>query len=244
MLLALGPALGWQTGCYAQRAVERSAEQIGSAWDLEAQGPGVLVAGPGLTTLALGELALNSVRPPPEPRRQWFRGYPGPMRPLAEVALLCHAQRATNATAILALETGTLMPARHARWHYPECLELLAGRYRVQVHYYDRHVDDAASGLETATLESSQPSVVDWEAEAGGLYQLEAVLGPLEPALESEASFFRAPPRPGTPGTTAHEIDARSFEARIVRLGSAADLDPQRLEDRERWRAWEEALGD
>ncbi len=234
--------LGTGSGCYARSAALQSAERIEAAWDVEAQGPAVVLAGPGLTTWALGELAVNSLRRPPEPRQQWFRGYPGPMQPLERVALLCHASRATNATALLRLDTGEVLPARHARWHYPECLEVLPGHYRLQVHYYERRVESEAEGLETATVESSQPAVVDWDARAGGAYRLLSELGPEQAAQESEASFFRAPPRPGTPGTTAHEIQARAFEVRVEDLAGVADLGPQILADREAWRAWEETL--
>jgi hypothetical protein len=228
-------------GCYAQEAARRSADRIEAAWNYDERGPAILATGPAMTTWAVGELAVQSLRRPPEPRRQWFRNYTGAWEPLERVALLCHANHATNATALLDLGSGELEPARHARWHYPECLEVRPGHYRVQVHYYERRSVDREDGVETETLESSRPAVVDWNAQAGGAYRLSAELGQEEPAPEAEAAFFRAPPRPGTPGTTAHEVEARSFSIRIEALGSRAELGDDVFAARERWRQWEEA---
>jgi hypothetical protein len=194
-----------------------------------------------MTTWAVGELALQSLRRPPEPLHQWFRNYSGAWESLDRVALLCHASRATNVTALLDRDSGEAAPARLARWHYPECLEVRPGRYRLQVHYYERRGLEREDSLETETLESTRAAIVDWDALAGGAYRLAAELGAGEPAEEAEAAFFRAPPRPGTPGTTAHDIEARAFAVVIETLASRAELDSETLAARERWRAWEES---
>ena len=218
----------------------QSQARIQAAWDFEDHGPSVVWVGPGVTTYALGEFAWNAVRPPAEPRHQWFRGYAGPYRSLSEVAILCHRERATNVTRLQSVG-GPLLPGRHQRWHFPECLEVTPGQYLLEVHYYARATEETARELATRTAESTRPSVVEWEAEAGGLYELVPRVGEARPAPENAGSFLTAPPRPGTPGTTAQRLEVSSWSAGIERVESPEAFGAPVLGYREDWRRYEEA---
>jgi hypothetical protein len=55
--------------------------------------------------------------------------------------------------------------------------------------------------------------------------------------------FFRAAPRPQSPGTTSYELQVSSWNVRIERLPGWDALEYPALAYREEWRAYEEALG-
>jgi hypothetical protein len=230
------------SACYLSSALQRSRDRVAGGWDLESRGAQVVWAGPGMTAWALGELAVGAFRPPQEPLHVWFRTYPGPMRPLEEVAVLCHRDSATNVQSLRDERARVEMPARHQRWHFPECIEALEGRYELRVHYYSRSAREGEKELRSLTAESIRPSVAAWQAEAGGLYLLTAVLGTPRPAPEVP-DFFRAAPRPQSPGTTTYDLQVSSWNVRIDRLPGWDSLEVPALAYREAWREYEEALG-
>ncbi len=241
-LAATGLLLPLLCSCYLSSALQRSRDRAARGWDVESRGAQVVWAGPGMTAWALGELAVGAFRPPQEPRHVWFRAYPGPMRPLREVAVLCHREHATNIQTLRDERAGVEIPARHQRWHFPECIEALAGRYQLRVHYYSRNVREGESQLASLTAESTRASLPEWRAEAGGLYLLTAVLGTPRPAREVP-DFFRAAPRPQSPGTTSYDLQVSSWSVRIDRLAGWESLEYPALAYREAWREYEEALG-
>lgn len=241
-LAAAGLLLPLLTSCYLPGALQRSRERAAQGWDVESRGANVVWAGPGMTAWALGELAVGAFRPPQEPEHVWFRTYPGPMRPLGEVAVLCHRDHATNIQTLRDASSGLETPARHQRWHFPECIEVPEGSYELRVHYYSRNVREGDSNLTSLTAESTRASVVEWQAEAGGVYLLTAVLGTPRPAPEVP-DFFRAPPRPQSPGTTSYELKMSSWNVRIDRVPGWESLEYPALAYRDEWRGYEEALG-
>ena len=147
--------------CYLAPAIQRSRERAAQGWDVDSQGANVVWAGPGMTAWALGELAVGAFRPPQEPDHVWFRAYNGPMRPLGDVAVLCHREHATNVQTLRDESSGVALPARHQRWHFPECIEVLAGSYELRVNYYSRDVSEANSELKSLTAESTRASVAE-----------------------------------------------------------------------------------
>ncbi len=173
-------------------------------------------------------------------QRKWFRAYAGPMRPIEDVALLCHSDRTTSVYSIRDVSDETAFAARHQRWHYPRCVEVLSGTYQLEVNYYSRSSTDVNRDFATHTVESARPSVLEWEAEAGAIYQLRAVIGAPEDAPGEDPKFFDAAPRSSSPGTTTYELQVSTWNARIERLPSAAYLDEPVLEYRKRWRRYEE----
>jgi len=110
------------------------------------------------------------------------------------------------------------------------------------VNYYSRNVSEANSELKSLTAESTRASVAEWRAEAGGVYLLTAVLGAPRPAPDVP-DFFRAAPRPQSPGTTSYELQVSSWCVRIDRLPDWDSLEYPALAYREAWQEYEEALG-
>ena len=162
------------------------------------------------------------------------------MRPASEVAILCHRERVTSVFSIRAEGDEVAYAARHQRWHYPRCIEVLPGNYRLEVNYYSRESIDVNRDLATQTVESARPSVVDWDAEAGGIYQLRAVLGEVKEAPGDVPSFFHASPRSQSPGTTTYALDVSTWNVRLERLPSVDYLHEPVLRFRERWRRFEQ----
>ena len=243
-------ALVLATACTAPSAARRVAPRLRDAWDVSEHGGSVAWRGPVLSGVALGDFLFHAIVPihtdgyflvdGREPREKWFRAYAGPMRPIDEVALLCHRDRTTSIYSIRAVSGETAYAARHQPWHYPRCVEVLNGAYQLEVNYYSRSSVDVNRDFATHTVESARPSVVEWEAEAGAIYQLRAVLGAPEDAPGDDPKFFNAPPRSSSPGTTTYDLQVSTWNARIERLPSPAYLDDPVRELRERWRQYEE----
>jgi hypothetical protein len=223
---------------------------VRDAWDSGEHGAAVLWRGPVFSIAALGDFLVHALAPIDydgyflvdrrEPREKWFRAYGGAMRPRPEVAILCHRDRVTSIYSLRAEADETAYAARHERWHYPRCIEVLPGSYRLEVNYYSRVTADVDRDLATKTVESARPSVVDWTAEAGAIYQLRAVFGEAVEAPGDDPNFFHAPPRSQSPGTTTYALDVSTWNVRIDRVPAVDYLDEPVLEYRERWKAYEE----
>ncbi len=171
--------------CSLPEAARRSSQTWKEGWDVDANGLGVLVTGPGATLRAAGGLALYSVVPPDdpdeEPRVKWFRFYDGPMRSAEQVAILCHLDRATHIATIRRLDDPVPRQARYQDWHYPAGIEALAGEYEITVSYYSRKTVEAGLSATTTTSESTTDSTSRWIAESGAVYVLGAVV--VEPGV-------------------------------------------------------------
>jgi hypothetical protein len=222
---------------------------VRDAWDTEEHGASVLWRGPVFSLIALGEFIVHSFVPIDydgfafvdrrEPRQKWFRAYGGAMRPLSEVAILCHRDHVTSIYSLRAEADEIAYAARHERWHYPRCIEVLPGSYRLEVNYYSRVSADVDRDLATETVESARPSIADWTAEAGAIYQLRAVFGDATDAPGDDPGFFHAPPRSQSPGTTTYALEVSTWNVRIERVPSVDYLDEPVLQYRERWKAYE-----
>jgi len=217
--------------------MRRSERIVHEGFDTDERGAWVVVTGPGSLLLAGANLAIGSfvpLGPPLEPEQKWFRSYSGPMLPTTEVAVLCGRDRATSVEQLRRPE-GEWIGARHAPWHFPRCIEVLPGHYELEVSYFRRDTDDASDRSVTLQAESTEPSLVEWDAEAGGLYELFAELGARAPAAGGAPR--RTIPRSRSLGTSWWELETSSWSARIARLPSWDAAPPEILEAR---RAWEE----
>jgi hypothetical protein len=167
-----------------------------------------------------------------EPKHQWFAFYAGPMRPVEQVAVLCKAERSTDIVTIRAEGGARPSPARRERWHLPQCIEVPAGTYRLEVRYFSRETHFEGAGAITETMESAAPTTAEWVAEAGGLYRLGARLGAPAPAPGLK------PRSPRESATTAGHWYVRSWEVEIERVASWEELGESLLERRESWRRY------
>lgn len=233
--------------CYLPSAVRRSAGIVRDGWDAEERGAWVVVTGPGATVLAAFDLLVNAVVPlnydgyflidRREPPEKWFRFYTGPMQPLERVAVLCNAERTTTVSTIRSLDSPTAYPARFERWHFPRCIEVLPGGYELEVHYFQRKTESSAKEVTTEHMESTEPSRIVWNAEAGGIYVLRAIMG------ESQLAAGSAPrsrvSRKSSLGTSSFELREGAWAAQIDRVPSWKSLDEPVREYRERWAYYE-----
>jgi len=207
-------------GCQLPSALRRSGGMLRDGFDADERGGWVVLTAPASLLLAGGNLLVGSfvsLGPPPEPEAKWFRSYSGPMLQREQVAVVCHRERATSIDRIRR-PGGEWVGARHAPWHFPLCLEVLPGRYELEVHYFRRDTDDASERFVTLQAESTEPSLVEWRAEAGGIYEVFAALGPRAPA--AGAAPRRHIPRSRSIGTSWWELETSPWSARIARLAS------------------------
>jgi len=235
---------GLLVACQAPTAMRRSERIVHQGFDTDERGAWVVVTGPGSLLLAGANLAVGSfvpLGPPLEPDQKWFRSYSGPMLPRAQVAVLCGRDHATSVERIRRPEGGWIA-ARHEAWHFPLCIEVLPGHYELEVAYFRRDSDDASDRSVTLQAESTEPSVVEWEAEAGGLYELFAELGPRSPAAGGAPR--RTIPRSRSLGTSWWELETSAWSARIARLPSWEAAPPEILEARGAWEQYEHDRGD
>lgn len=241
LTLSLLPPLA---GCYTASAMRRSKRIVRAGFDFNERGPWILVSGPGSLLVAGGNLLLGSVLPfssgvdPREPEAQWFHAYAGEMRPASEVAVLCHRERATWVTGIRPAGTGEWQAARHEKWHFPVCLEVLPGRYDLEVHYFAREHEDDREQSVSRQAESTHPSVVSWDAEAGHLYLLDAQLGAPRPAQSRPPQ--RHIPRSRALGTTWWDLEESEWTARIEEVGTWDSIEGPIYEQRRDWMRWEQ----
>jgi hypothetical protein len=226
-------------GCQLPAALRRSERMLARGFDREEHGAWVLVTAPASLLLAGGNALVGSVvplGPLPEPEEKWFRAYPGPMRPRDEVAVACHRERATTVERIRR-SGGEWVAARHEPWHFPRCLEVLPGRYELEVHYFRRDTDEGSERFVTLQAESTEPSTVEWRAEAGGIYQVAAALGPRAPAAGPAPR--RHVPRSRSLGTSWWELETSAWSARVAKLASWEDAPRDVLAARDAWEAYE-----
>jgi hypothetical protein len=228
--------------CSLPGAARRSSDTLKEGWDVDAKGLGVLVTGPGATLLAAGGLAFYSVVPTEdpavEPPVKWFRFYDGPMKSAEQVAILCHLDRATHVATIRRLDDPVPTPARYQEWHYPACIEALAGEYELTVSYYSRQTVEAGLSATTTTSESTTDSTTRWIAESGSVYVLGAVVG--EPAVApGSGPTYKLRRRSKELWDTRFKLEVSHWKAAIVKLPPSAQLDLPIQGHREVWRKHE-----
>lgn len=210
-------------------------------FDREEHGGWVVLTAPAALLLAGGNLLVGSVVPlgaPLEPEHKWFRSYTGPMLAREQVSVVCHRARATRVDRVRR-PGGPWIEARHEPWHFPRCLEVLPGRYELEVSYFHRATTRGDEDLVTLQAESTEPSQVAWEAEAGALYEIWAVLGPRGPA--AGPAPHRHVPRSRSLGTSWWDLETSPWQARIGRAASWDAADPELLAARRAWEAYEAA---
>ena len=233
--------------CYLPSAARRSAGIARNGWDVEERGPWVVLTGPGAILLATTDLVINSVIPinydgyflidRREPQEKWFRFYTGEMQPLNRVAVLCNVERATTVRTIRQLNSPSVHPARFERWHFPHCIEVLPGSYELEVHYFLRKTETSVEATSTEHKESTEPSLIVWHADAGGVYALKAIMGQTQTA--AGAAPRSRVSRRSSLGTSSFELREGSWAAQIDRLPSWRYLDEPVRGYRERWAYYE-----
>jgi len=230
--------------CYTSSASRQSARIVRKGFDFDERGPWILVSGPGSLLVAGGNFLVASVFPigsgvdPREPEAKWFHAYPGEMLPGEEIAVLCHRGLATWVTGIRPASGGTWQNARHEKWHFPVCIEVLPGRYEIEVHYFAREADGDVETSVSRQAESTRPSTILWQAEAGGVYLLSAFLGDPEPARGRPPQ--RHIPRSRALGTTWWELEESDWYVRIEQVAEWASLEGPVFEERRAWIEYEE----
>jgi hypothetical protein len=228
--------------CSMPGAPWRSSEAPKQRWEIAPDGRSIVVTGPGATPSATGGLALYSVVPAEDPDQEpsikWFRFYDGPMRSAEQVAILCHLDRATHIATIRSLEDRFPRPARYQDWHYPACIEALAGEYELTVSYYARKTVEVGLSATTTTSESTTHSTTHWTAESGAVYVLGAVVG--EPAVAPGGGpTYKLRRRSKELWDTRFKLEVSHWKAAIVKLPPSAQLDLPIQAHREVWRKHE-----
>jgi hypothetical protein len=187
----------------------------------------------GMASALAGGLACAALGRWREPEHAWFRFYPGPMRELAEVAVLCKESRETDVRSIRRSGDSSAWPARHERWQFPECIEAPPGSYVLEVSFFSRDTHFESTATITETMESAVPNTVTWSAEAGGAYVLRAVLGGMAPLPGLE------PRAPRESATTEGRWYLRAWKVEIERVASWDALGVPALAYREAWRRYD-----
>jgi hypothetical protein len=229
--------------CALPEAARQSSRTLKEGWDTEANGFRVLVTGPTAILRAAGELARYSIRPPEgpesEPPVKWFRFYDIPMQPAERVAILCHLDQATHVATIRKADEALAVEARFEAWHYPACIEVLAGDYEITVSYYSRKTVESGMFAKTTTTESTTASTTQWHAEQGVVYVLAAVMG--RPALApGDGPAYKTRRRTQELWDTEFKLEVSHWKAAIVELPPKAQLDASIKAHRETWRQYEE----
>jgi len=239
-------------GCFAPSAARRSAHLISEAWDTDRHGALVAVTGPGTMILAIPDFLLHSLIPinydgsffkaAQEPPQKWFRFYDGPIQPVSEVAILCSRERATTVTTIRSENHERSTYARHQKWHYPQCIEVLPGSYELTVDFYSRETFRRDMTTATYSTESTSPATLTWEPQAGKAYELWAQLGDVSPApgASYQGTTIKRLTRSHTNlGASEFTLDEGHWVA-VVEEVPSLDYFPERvLEQREAWRRYE-----
>jgi len=230
-------------GCYTKRATRMASKTIESGSDFDHLGPWVLVTAPGSVLVAGGQLAVGSLLPlgggvdPREPEVKWFHAYTGEMLPGEEVGILCHTDPATWVTGIRAASGGSWRSARHEKWHFPECIEALPGRYEIEVHYFERDHEDDRDESVSRQAESTEPTFAIWEAQPGQVDRLEVQIGDPQPAQGQPPQ--RHIPRSRALGTTWWELRESEWYVRVMPYGGWDEQQDEIVEARSAWVDWE-----
>ncbi len=227
--------------CYLPSAARRAGGIVRSGWDTEARGAWVIATGPGSLVLAVPDLVVHAFIPLHPQRREpvakWFKSYPGRMLPSEQVAILCHHERSTNVDAIREQSAATATRARHERWHFPQCLEVLPGVYELEVHYFSRGSSGDRTELRTTQAESTEPSTVEWVAEAGGFYLLTAMLG--RPSAASGPAPRSRVARSQSLGTQSFRLEESEWNVEIHRLSGWDQAEERFRSARAEWERYE-----
>ena len=234
-------------GCYAPSAGRRAGRILERGWDPDARGALMILTGPVSVVHASADFLVHALVPLDydgyflvdrrEPKTQWFRRYGGPMRPLDQVAILCHADRATFVAAMRDASAPEWRQARDENWQFPVCIEVLPGSYELAVSYLSRRTDDARDKKSTTHVESTEPSTVIWNARAGGVYRLRAVAGDAKPA-PGPAPRSRIS-KSQSLGTSWLTLEVSDWWAEIEPLPSLDALGEPVLEYRAAWERYE-----
>jgi hypothetical protein len=234
-------------GCYVPSAGRRSAQILERGWDPDERGALMIVTGPVSLVHATLDFTVHALVPLDydgyflvdrrEPPVQWFRRYGGPMRPLADVSILCHVERATFVEAIRDEGGAEWRAARNENWQFPKCIEVLPGRYELAVSYLKRSSEDARDAKTTSHVESTEPSTVRWTAEAGGAYLLRALFGEPKPAPGPTPRSRLS--RSQSLGTSWLNLEVSDWLAEIERVPSWQAFGEPVLEHRAAWARYE-----
>lgn len=230
-------------GCYTASATRDSGRLVRAGFDVDDYGPWVMVTGPGSLLLAGGNLLVGSVVPLSggvdrrEPEAKWFRAYPGTMRPVGQVAVVCHRERATWITGIRPAESRDWEAARYEKWHFPVCIEVLPGRYELEVHYFWRETDEEDEENVSRQTESTEPTTLMWTAEPGQVYLLAAEFGESEPAQGAPPQ--RHIPRSRDLGTTWWGLEESDWYVSIARVSDWESIEGPLREQRAAWVQYE-----
>jgi len=231
--------------CALPDAARRSSVLLKRGWDIDSNGAKVMLTGPVSTLQAATELVVYSVirpkGPAHEPEIKWFHFYEKPMRPAAEIAILCHLDPATHIVTIRDVGQPIAVQARHEQWHYPQCIEVLGGEYELTVGYYSRKTVEKSLKAKTTTTESTKHSTAHWAAEPGSVYLLAAVIGKPVRA-PGEAPAYRVRPRSKELWTYEYKLAVSHWKAAIVQLGPHDQLLQNIAANREQWRRHERSL--
>jgi len=186
------------------------------------------VAGVTLAALVSGCSTLD-FRRWREPERKWFKLYPGPMRPLEEVAVLCRESAGADIATIRREGESRARAARHEKWHYPICIEAPAGVYVLEVNFFSRDTVIEVTATITETMESAVPMTAEWRAEAGAVYALRVTLGRMAPLPGLK------PRAPRESATTHGRWYLRNWEVAVDRLAGWEDLPEPTRAARDAW---------
>ena len=208
-------------GCYVPSAGRRSSKILERGWDPDARGALIILTGPVSIVHATADFAVHALVPLDydgyfwvdrrEPSPQWFRRYGGPMRPLERGRdRVSRGARDVHRGDPRRKCAGVAPGAREA-WQFPICVEVLPGHYELAVNYLLRRTDDVRDKKSTVHIESTEPSVVRWNAEAGGAYLLRAVAGDCEASARPRAA------EPHLEEPIARHVVAHARGERLVR---------------------------
>jgi hypothetical protein len=221
-------------------------------WDREEFGNYVALTGPGMSLLAMGDFAIHALVPlhydgyflidRTEPAQKWFRFYTGPMQPIEDVAILCNRERATTVTTIRTESQERATYARHQKWHYPQCIEVLPGSYELTVDFYSRETFRRDLTDATYSTESTSPATVTWSPKAAEVYQLSALLGDTSPTPGTAyaGTTVKRLTRSATKlGASEFTFDEGHWVAIIEKIPSIESIDAPVAEQREAWKRYE-----
>jgi hypothetical protein len=238
-------------GCYAPSAARRSGRLIASGWDSDRWGPWVALTGPGMLLYSIPDFGVNALLPinydgyflgGAEPTQKWFRFYDGPMLPIEQVAILCSRESSTTVTTIKTEAHERATYARHQKWHYPQCIEVLPGTYQLTVDFYSRESFRRDMTLATYSTESTNPATVTWNPGAGETYALSAVLGGVTPSPgeKYQGTTIKKLTRSKTNlGANEFTLDEGHWVAIVELVTSLDSIQAPVMEEREAWKRYE-----
>jgi hypothetical protein len=236
--------LALSSGCYTPSAASRSARLLSNAWSVDRHGGWVALTGPGMTLATVPDFAVHALLPldDAEPPQKWFRFYDGPMLPLEQVAILCNRERSTAVTTIRTDAHERATYARHAKWHYPQCIEALPGSYELEIDFYSRESFRRDMTVATYSTESTTPASLTWSPAAGEVYELHAVLGGVTPSPgeKYQGTTIKKLTRSKTNlGANEFTLDEGHWVAIVERVASLDAIAAPVVEQREAWRRYE-----